>query len=64
MDIELVIRVAGVGMIVAFVCQILSKIGRDDHSTLVSLTGMVIILIMLAEELGKLFSALRDIFGL
>ena len=64
MDIELVMKVAGVGMIVAVVCQILGKVGRDEHSTLVSVTGMVIVFIMLADEIGKLFSSLRNIFGL
>ena len=64
MDIELVMKVAGVGMIVAVVCQILGKVGRDEHSTLVSVTGMVLIFIMLVDEIGKLFSSLREIFGL
>ena len=43
MDIELVMKVAGVGMMVAIVCQILGKIGRDEHSMLVSVTGMIIV---------------------
>ena len=64
MDIELIMKVAGVGMIVAVVCQILGRVGRDDHSTLVSVTGIIVILIMLVDEIGKLFSALRGIFGL
>ena len=64
MDIDLIMKVAGVGMIVAVVCNILGRIGRDDHSMLVSVTGTVIVLIMLAEEIGKLFSSLRDVFGL
>ena len=64
MDIELIMKVAGVGMIVAVVCQILNKVGRDDQSTLVSVTGMIIILLMLVDEIGKLFSSLRDIFGI
>lgn len=64
MDIELVMKVAGVGMIVAIVCQILGKIGRDEHSMLVSVTGMIIVFIMLVDEIGELFSSLRSLFGL
>jgi stage III sporulation protein AC len=64
MDIELVMKVAGVGMIVAVVCQILGKVGRDEHSTLVSVTGMILIFIMLVDEIGKLFTSLREVFGL
>jgi len=64
MDVELLMKVAGVGMIVTVVCQILSKSGRDEQSTLVSVTGIVVILLMLVEEIGRLFDALRGIFGL
>ena len=64
MDVELVMKVAGVGMIVTVVCQVLSKAGRDEQSTLVSITGIVIILTMLIGEIGKLFDLLRQIFGL
>ena len=64
MDIELVMKVAGVGMIVAIVCQILGKIGRDEHSMLVSVTGMIIGFIMLVDEIRELFSSLRSLFGL
>ena len=64
MDIELVMKVAGVGMIVAIVCQILGKIGRDEHSMLVSVTGMIIVFIMLVDEIRELFSSLRSLFGL
>ena len=64
MDIDLVMKVAGVGMIVAIVCQILGKIGRDEHSMLVSVTGMIIVFIMLVDEIRELFSSLRSLFGL
>ncbi len=64
MDIGLVMKVAGVGMIVAVVCQILGKVGRDDHSGLVSAAGIIIILVMLVDEIEKLFTSLSKIFGL
>lgn len=64
MDVELILKVAGVGMIVAVVCQILGRVGRDEQSTLVSLTGIVIIMIILAREIGELIETLRGIFGL
>lgn len=64
MDLELILKVAGVAMIVTVVCQILSKSGKDEHSTLVSLVGMVVILILLAEQIGKLINTLIGVFGL
>ena len=64
MDIELIMRVAGIGMIVTVACQILSKAGREEQSTLVSITGIVIVLIILVEKIGVLFDTLRRVFGL
>ena len=64
MDIELVLKVAGIGMIVAVVCQILGKAGREEQATLLSITGIVIILLLLAEEIGVLINTLREVFGL
>ena len=64
MDVDLILKVAGVGMIVAVVCQILGKAGRDEQSTLVSITGIVIILVLIVDEIGDLIDSLKRIFGL
>ena len=64
MDVELIMKVAGVGMIVAVVCQILGKVGREEQATLVSVTGIIIILVMIIEEVGRLIESLKRIFGL
>ena len=64
MDVDLILKVAGVAMIITVVCQIMSKAGRDEQSTLVSLVGMVLILILLAEKIGSLVATLRSVFGL
>ena len=54
MEVDLVLKVAGVGMLVAVICQILSRTGRDEQSTMVSLAGVILILILLAEKVGEL----------
>ena len=64
MDIEIILKVAGVAMIITVLCQVMSKAGRDEQSTLVSLVGMVVILILLADKLGVLVSTLRGVFGI
>ena len=64
MDVDLILKVAGVGMIITAVCQVMSRAGRDEQSTLVSLAGAVIILILIAERVGDLISTLRRVFGL
>ncbi len=64
MDISLILKAAGVGLIVSVVCQILNKSGRDEQSMLVSIAGVIIVLLMLVKELGTLISSIKTIFGL
>lgn len=64
MDVSLLLRVAGMGMLVAFSCQILSKSGKDEQALLLSLTGMLLVLLTLVGKLGELITAVRSVFGL
>lgn len=64
MDVDLILKVAGVGMIITVVCQVMSRAGRDEQSTMVSLAGTVVILILIAERVGELIMTLRRVFGL
>ena len=64
MNVDLILKVAGIGMIITVVCQIMSKAGRDEQSTMVSLAGMVVVLLLIADSLGDLVTKLRQVFGL
>ncbi len=64
MDSALILKVVGIGLLVAFSCQILSRSGRDDQALLVSLTGIVIVLIMLVGKIAELFNMIRNAFGI
>ena len=64
MDISLIIKVAGVGILVSVAAQILSKSGRDEQSMLVTIAGIVVVLLLLVEEIGGLFDMIRDVFGM
>lgn len=64
MDISLLLKIAGVGLIVSVVFQILSKSGRDEQAMLVSLAGVVIVLLMLAREIAELLDVIRSLFGI
>lgn len=59
----MILKVVGVGMIVTVSCQILSRAGRDEQSMLVSLSGIVLVLLLLMGEIGKLYDAIRGVFG-
>ena len=64
MDVDLIMKVAGVGMIVAVVCQVLGKAGREEQATLVSITGIIIIMLIIIDKVGEMIASLRRIFGL
>ena len=63
MDIGLILKVAGVGILVSAAAQILSKSGRDEQSVLVTIAGIVVVLIMLIGEIEKLFELVISVFG-
>ena len=63
MDVSLLLRVAGVGMLVAVSCQVLSKSGKDEQSTLVTVAGIVVVMLMIVSQLGELIGAVRSVFG-
>ncbi len=64
MDVGLVLKVAGVGMLVSVVYQILSRSGRDEQAMLVSLSGIIIVLLMLVRQVGTLLDTVRSVFGI
>jgi stage III sporulation protein AC len=64
MDIGLILKVAGVGILVSVACQILTKSGRDEQSMLVTVAGIVVVLLLLVEEIGSLFDLVTSVFGL
>ncbi|MBO4277630.1 MAG: stage III sporulation protein AC [Clostridia bacterium] len=64
MNVSLILKIAGIGLIVSVACQILQKNGRDEQATFVTVAGVVIVMLMLAGEISGLFSALKSAFGL
>ena len=64
MEIDLILKVAGLGLIITVVCQVMSKAGKDEQANMLSLVGMVVILALIIERVGELVSSLRSIFGL
>ncbi len=64
MDISLIIKVAGVGILVAVASQILNKSGRDEQATFVTIAGIIVTLMLLISEIGALFDLVRMVFGM
>ncbi len=64
MDIDLLFKIAGVGILVAVLNQVLSKAGREDQAMMTTLTGVIIVLMMVISKISELFNAVRDTFNL
>lgn len=64
MDIALLLKIAGVGLLVSVTAQILQKSGRDEQATFVTLAGVIIVMLMLVSKIGELFGSIRSTFGL
>lgn len=63
LDIAIILKVAGVGILVSAAASILQKSGRDEQSTLVIIAGIVVVLVMLVGEIERLFTLVRSVFG-
>ncbi len=64
MNTELILKVAGTGLLVTVANQILAKSGRDEQALFVTIAGIVIVLLMLVGEIGGLFDMIKGIFDL
>lgn len=64
MDIELIFKVAGVGIIVAVLNVLLKKAERDEQALMTTLAGLVVVLMMMVQEIAELFESVRSAFGL
>ena len=64
MEVELIFKIGAVGIVVAIVNMVLSKLGRDEYSGLTTLAGIIIVLLVLLGELNTLFSTIRLVFDL
>lgn len=64
MNIDLLFKIAGVGILVAVLHQVLSKAGRDDQAMMTTLAGLIIVLTLVIKEISNLFAAVRTTFNL
>lgn len=64
MNIDLLFKIAGVGILVAVLSQVLSKAGREDQAMMTTLAGLVIVLMIVIKEISGLFESVRTIFSL
>lgn len=64
MNIDLLFKIAGIGILVSVLNQVLTKAGREDQAMLTTLTGLIIVLMIVINEIGTLFSTVKTVFKL
>ncbi len=62
MEIELIFKIAAVGIIVAILNQVLARSGRDEQATMTTLAGLVVVLMMVAQKISELFDLVKTLF--
>ncbi len=64
MDIDLIFKIAAIGIIVAVLNQLLIRAGREEQALMTTLAGLVVVLFMLIRQISVLFETVKSVFGL
>ena len=64
MEVDLIFKIAAIGILVAVLNQVLSRAGRDEQAMMTTLAGLVVVLMMVVQEIASLFELVKDLFGL
>ena len=62
MEIELIFKIAAIGIIVSILIQVLSRSGRDEQATMTTLAGLVVVLMIIAQKVADLFDLVKNLF--
>ena len=64
MDVDLIFKIAAIGILVSVLNQGLSRSGRDEQATMTTLAGLVVVLMMVVQQISGLFELVKNLFGL
>lgn len=64
MDVDLIFRIAAVGILVAVLNILLSRSGRDEQALMTTIAGLIVVLIVIVKEISGLFDLIKSLFGL
>ena len=62
MEIDLIFKIAAIGIIVSILNQVLSRSGREEQATMTTLAGLVVVLMMLTQKIAELFDLVKSLF--
>ena len=64
MDVDLIFRIAAIGIVVSVLNQVLTRSGRDEQATMTTLAGLIVVLMMIVQKISDLFALVKTLFGL
>ena len=64
MDVDLIFKIATIGIIVAVLNQVLIRSGREEQAMMTTLAGLIVVLMVIVQEISNLFSTIKSVFGL
>lgn len=64
MDVDLIFKIAAIGIIVSVLNQVLIHSGREEQATMTTLAGLIVVLMMMIEQISLLFETVKSVFGL
>ncbi|HHX56408.1 MAG TPA: stage III sporulation protein AC [Clostridiales bacterium] len=64
MEIDLIFKIAGVGIIVAVLSLVLKRAEREEQAMMTTLAGLIVVLMIIIQEIGNLFDTVKSVFGL
>ena len=64
MDVDLIFKIAAIGIIVSVLNQVLIRSGREEQATMTTLAGLIVVLRMMIEQISLLFETVKSVFGL
>ena len=64
MDIDLIFKIAAIGILVAVLNLLLKRAERDEQAMMTTLAGLIVVLLMIVRQIGNLFETIKEVFGL
>ncbi|MBR2279802.1 MAG: stage III sporulation protein AC [Ruminococcus sp.] len=64
MDVDMIFKIAAIGIIVAVLNQLLVRSGREEQAMLTTLAGLIVVLSLIVSQISSLFSTIKQLFGL
>ena len=63
MDVQLIFKIAAVGIIVTILNQVLVRSGREEQALMTTLAGLIVVLMLIVQEIDRLFTMMKNVFG-